>query len=519
MEAPCGGTGTCGKCKVRLQSPGAHPADENLIAFFNAEQIADGWRLACLYKVNTDIYVDLPPQSSVSNIVSQGYMKNFVHAPYARKVLNTGGNADLHLGNNIEAVNVANSTASCCGVAIDLGTTTVVASLVDLNGGREIDTLSCPNGQKAFGQDVITRIHYAGTNSGGTEILQKAIIKDLRNLLNALCRRHNLTMDNIYDVTVAANATMIHLLAGISPESMGKSPYMPAFQGVLSLSGLDLGLPVSPYCRVYCLPAVSSFVGGDITAGILACGLEDPSEKTLFIDIGTNGEIVLADGEHFCSCSCAAGPALEGMNISCGVQAAQGAIEDLFIDEHTVQYTTIGGEPANGICGSGLLAAVAEMRRTGIIDKSGRLLSHSLVKTVAGKKRFIIDDKQNIYLTQQDIRQVQLAKGAILSGIYTLLKTVGIKATELQRVVVAGQFGAHLKADSLIGSGLLPPEWEEIISYTGNTSKSGALICLLSYPERTVVEAIAKNIEYIELAQLEGYETLFVKCMQFDPSA
>ncbi len=498
MDAPCGGTGLCGKCKVRIDSQEAIPVSETQAAFFTPEQIAAGWRLACLWEVKTDMTVELPQQFQMSNIISQGYMKEFVPDPSA---LLPGGGAD--------------AAQNCYGAAIDIGTTTVVASLVDLNSGREIESLACLNSQKVFGQDVISRIHYAASNPRGTEILQKTIIKDLKNLLNELCRRHDLIADNIYAVSVAANTTMIHLLAGINPEGMGKSPYTPAFQGALSLKGLDLGLPVSPYCDVYCLPTVSSFIGGDITAGVLACSLENANEKTLFIDIGTNGEIVLVDDERFCACSCAAGPALEGMNISCGVRATPGAIEDVFIAGDTVRYATIGNEAATGICGSGLLAAIAEMRRAGIIHKSGRLQAHPLVEVVDGKKRFMVDAGRSLYLTQQDIRQVQLAKGAILSGIYALLEAVGMKAAELHRVIVAGQFGAHLKAESLIGSGLLPAEWSEVISYAGNTSKSGALICLLSQPERAVIETLARNIEYLELSELEGYKDLFIKCMQF----
>ncbi len=515
MDAPCGGTGTCGKCKVRLLNLEELPTDHNSGDFFTAEELARGWRLACLCQVTGDINVELPPQSHISSIVSQGYMKNFVHSPLARQVSTPDGHK-LLFGDSVAVANAADNMGSCYGIAIDIGTTTVVASLVDLAEGREIESLSCLNRQKAFGQDVISRIHYAATHADGTEVLQKAIIKDLCNLINELCRRQNISEYEIYDITVAANTTMIHLLGGINPESLGKSPYIPGFQGVLSLNGRDLGLPVSPYCQVYCLPAISSFVGGDIAAGILACGLEDPRNKLLFIDIGTNGEMVLADGDRFYSCSCAAGPALEGMNISCGVRAQSGAIEDLSICIDKVQYKTIGGESAIGICGSGLLAAVAEMLKAGIIDKRGRLLAHGLVETAAGKKRFVIDAHRNLYLTQHDIRQVQLAKGAILSGIYTLLQSGGMQAADLKRVVVAGQFGAHLKADSLIGAGLLPPDCQNIISYVGNTSKSGAMVCLLSDPERRLVESIANNIDYIELSQVEGYDHLFVKCMQFD---
>ena len=556
MDAPCGGTGLCGKCKVRIESREAISADTISVdslssdtisadavsadevsdnvnqAFFTPEQLAAGWRLACSYKIVSDIRVELPEQLEMSNIVSQGYVKEFIHAPAALLMADarTDADADAHTDAQMElppsdvenaAVSVAYSKKAACGmkdcygIAIDIGTTTVIATLVELNRGEEIESLACLNSQKAFGQDVISRIHYAGSSKRGREILQKTIIHDLSSLIKELCRRHNLTMDNIYDVCVAGNTTMVHLLAGLDPAGMGKTPYLPAFQGALSLNGLTLGLPVAADCNVYCLPAVSSFVGGDITGGILACGLEVPAEKMLFIDIGTNGEIVLADGKRFCACSCAAGPALEGMNISCGVRAAPGAIEDVIITGDTLKYETIGGAAATGICGSGLLSAIAEMRKAGIINKSGRLQPHTLVETAAGKKRFIIDARRQIFLTQQDIRQVQLAKGAILSGVNALLDAVGMEAGELTRVIVAGQFGAHLKAESIIGSGLLPAEWSQIISYVGNTSKSGALVCLLAQPERTVIENLAENIHYIELSLLEGYEDLFVKCMQF----
>jgi uncharacterized 2Fe-2S/4Fe-4S cluster protein (DUF4445 family) len=512
MDAPCGGTGLCGKCKVRIESQEVIPANESQ-TFFTPEQIAAGWRLACNYQVASDISVELPQQLEMSNIISQGYIKEFIHAPAA--LLKADAPLELPADGKNAAVSAACSIKDCYGVAIDIGTTTVIATLVDLNRGKEIESLACLNGQKAFGQDVISRIHYAGINDRGTEVLHKKIIHDLSSLIKELCRRHNLTADNVYDVCVAGNTTMIHLLAGINPAGMGKTPYLPAFQGALTLNGLNLGLPVAAACNVYCLPAVSSFVGGDITGGILACGLETTGEKTLFIDIGTNGEIVLVDGKRFCACSCAAGPALEGMNISCGVRAAPGAIEDVIIIGDTIKYVTIGGAAATGICGSGLLSAIAEMRRAGIINKSGRLQAHALVETAAGKKRMIIDAQRHIYLTQQDIRQVQLAKGAILSGVYALLNAVGMKVGELDRVIVAGQFGAHLKAESIIGSGLLPPEWGQSIGYAGNTSKSGALVCLLAQPERTVIEHLAENIQYIGLSLLGGYEELFVKCMQF----
>lgn len=410
------------------------------------------------------------------------------------------------------------------GLAIDIGTTTVVAALIDMQSGREVTSMSCLNGQKNFGQDVITRINYAMTHENGTLVQQNAIREDLKRLIQQMIAEcgasHAVTANDIYEITVGGNTTMIHLLAGIDPASMGMAPYTPGFRGPLIMNAVrDLQLPVSEKCSVYCLPSVSAFVGGDITAGILACSIQQYPGNVLFIDIGTNGEMVLSKGGKLSACSCAAGPALEGMNISCGMRAANGAIEDVKLDgiddEIVVGISVIGEVKPKGLCGSGLLSAVAELNRAGIIKKSGRLTDHPLVEKVAGKKRFIIDRENNLYLTQQDIRQVQLAKGAILSGIQAMVQANHMSFDEIDEVMVAGQFGANLKADSLAGAGLIPNELEEVVTYVGNTSKSGAYLCLMSTTERTAGERIVDDISYIELSSLDGYEKLFVKAMEF----
>jgi len=515
VEGPCGGMGCCGKCKVRILGDESLPLKESEATFFTQEEVEAGWRLACLYQVHHDIIVELPEKQGVGSIVSDGYLRQFDKEPLIYKRLDGEGNTLVWAGKKLLSIEEGDTTRRCYGIAVDIGTTTVVATLVDLPAGEEVASMSCLNGQKSFGQDVISRIHYAMTHEMGTEILQKAILQDLKRLFQGLFEEYGITGNDIYEVAVGANTTMLHLLAGMDSRSLGVSPYEPAFYGSLTLEGAKLGLPVSPYCQVYCLPIVSAFIGGDITAGILACGFYQDEKKVLFIDIGTNGEIVLSRADELVACSCAAGPALEGMNISCGIRAVQGAIEDVEIVGNEVAYHTIGGGIPQGICGSGLLAVIAEMRRVGILHESGRLQTHPLVEVAEGKKRFVLDQQYGIYLTQQDIRQVQLAKGAILSGIYALLDAVGLSASHLEQVIVAGQFGAHLKADSLVGSGLIPKELEEKISYVGNTSKSGAFMCLLSQTERERAEAIAQDIRYLELAQLDGYEDLFVKCMRF----
>jgi uncharacterized 2Fe-2S/4Fe-4S cluster protein (DUF4445 family) len=521
MDAPCGGRGRCGKCRLLIQE-GDAPVNAEDRQFFTEEELDEGWRLACMQTVQGNLTLRLPPQETVGSIVSDGYLRPFDFDPVVTKQLTPDGDTEVITRGKRLAIESGDTRDRLYGVAVDIGTTTVVATLVDLRDGRELASMSCLNGQKAFGQDVITRIHYAMTQPKGTRILQQAILRDLRRLFSGLLRAdgRNLSPADLYAVTVGGNNTMIHLLAGRDPSSMGQVPYRPAFTGALTLSGAELDLPVSPACQVYCLPAVSAYVGGDITAGVLDCDLMGKTDKNiLFIDIGTNGEMVLSRRGTLCACSCAAGPALEGMNISCGVRASQGAIEDVAItmDGGTphVACSTIGDASATGLCGSGLLSAIAELRRAGLLHKTGRLLDSPLTERVAGKKTFVLDAEHNIRLTQQDIRQVQLAKGAILSGIQSMMEHNGISAGEIDEVLVAGQFGAHLKADSLTGAGLIPAELEQAVRYVGNTSKSGAYLTLLSQKEREHVETIARQIDYIELSTLKDYDQKFVAAINF----
>jgi len=467
IDAPCGGKGICGKCAVTIDGEAV---------------------LSCEKTVLENLTVYLPEKNKVSPIISSGYMKQFEY-----ELKNKGD----------------------FGLAIDIGTTTVVVSLIDLSTGLEVESMSCLNGQKSYGQDVISRIQYCSENEEGTLKLQKQIVGDLNLLISQLVLQNRLKRRQIIEVSIAGNTTMIHLLAGINPESMGSAPYVPAFYGPLELTAGDLGLYLDDDCPVYCLSAIASFVGGDITAGMLACGIGQDDENVLFIDIGTNGEILLSvKGELYC-CSCAAGPALEGMNISCGIRAAAGAIEDVQVKNGDVKYKTIDDETAKGICGSGLLSAIAQGVKHDIIGPSGRFTKHTLVTKIQGKPSLVLSEEHEIYISQKDIRQVQLAKGAILSGILTLIESAGIEVEELDKVIVAGQFGAHLEVESLVGSGLIPNELKEKITYAGNTSKSGAVVCLLSREERVLSEQLAENIRYIELSTLDGFEKVFVDCLNF----
>jgi uncharacterized 2Fe-2S/4Fe-4S cluster protein (DUF4445 family) len=289
-----------------------------------------------------------------------------------------------------------------------------------------------------------------------------------------------------------------------------------------------LGINISLFGRVYLLPGVSSYIGADIVAGVCVCDLYKTNKNILFIDIGTNGEIVLSKKGELNSCSCAAGPALEGMNISCGMRAGEGAIENIKIED-TIQTKIIEDKDPTGICGSGIVDAISELARLKLIGKTGRInkkssvecdenlkhLSECIVDEDKKRKFVLIKEPKEISITQEDIRQVQLAKGAILSGFYALVNEMNIEINDLDQVIIAGQFGKHLSVESLVGVGIIPKELKEKIRYIGNSSKTGAVMTLLSKDIRNSMENIAKDITYFELSTKEGYERLFTDCLKF----
>lgn len=470
VDGPCGGKGVCGKCRVMV----------------NGEST-----LACTYLVDGDLDVVTQPKDDISDIQVSGY----------------------HID-----VEPDEAPAESYGIAVDIGTTTVVVTLVELATARELRSASCLNSQKAYGQDVITRIHFTIDNERGCEILANLIRSDLNRLIAATCKEEGISPEQIARVVISANTTMVHLFANIDPSSIARAPFTPKVTGAVRGSGSDFGLNVVAGAEVYCVPCIAAYVGGDIVSGVIACDLLDPqAERTLFIDIGTNGEIVLADHGTLVSCSCAAGPALEGMNISCGMRASSGAIEDITIGDEGVSYKTIGGVEPKGICGSGIVAAIGEGVRSKVIGKSGRLSKTSpLVSKDDGKLALALDEDRDLFLTQGDVRQVQLSKGAILAAIIALLENRGLSYDDVNQVIVSGQFGKHLSAQSLVDAGFFPKAWRDRIMYTGNTSQSGAVLCLMSERMRETSEHVGAHASYIELSTLDGYDKLFIDAMAFD---
>ncbi len=564
VDNPCNGNGSCGKCKVRVLEGNLPPLSPTERKLLKEDEINADIRLSCLVVPKEDITIEILQKEGKHKILTTGYVPEFefnstiskkifeikmptleTQSPFEDSLCEALGTKKVNwkllrdyessygtvtgVFNDSEliALEAEDTTEFLYGVAIDIGTTTVVAALIDMNNGEELATASRINPQKKFGLDVLTRITYELEHpEGSKEELQKTIVEAINEMVEELCSEGKVRKENIYEVSIAANCTMMHFLLGVDATSIGKSPYAPVFTKAKNIPASDLGIKAAKCARVYCLPSVSSYIGADIVAGAYVCELHKAEENILFIDIGTNGEIVLSKGGKLLSCSCAAGPALEGMNISSGMRAAEGAVEDVVITENGIDLKVIGEEDPIGICGSGILAAVKELLRTGIVKNNGAFIKkeqleesdyrYKMIQLNGNKREFLLKSTpEQLLITQGDVRQVQLAKGALLSGFYALLKQAKIDMGELDKVMIAGQFGAHLPADSLVGTGILPEEVKDKLVYVGNSSKTGAYMALMSVKVKKEIEELAGEMEYMELGASEGYEKLFSQCLIF----
>jgi len=490
IESSCKGRGTCGKCLVRVDPPESASPAGSREGFVVASEVV----LACQTEVTGDLSVE---------VIS----RRFGPVRTAPEELPAAIPPEEPLGAGL-------------GLAVDLGTTTIAATLIDSTSGRVLCSATGMNPQTALGLDVITRITAAG-EPGGLERLTSLVgagISDLAGLLLSRCGEPT----GIEAVTVAGNPTMLHLAAGISPESIGRHPYAAVFLDPRTIPARDLIAGCAVGATATLLPSVSSFVGADVAAGLVACDLDRAVEPVLYLDLGTNGEMVLCGIESPLAASCAAGPALEGMNISRGMPAADGAVEHLSLEPLSLEVIG-GGEPV-GICGSGIVDLVAELLRVGGADSSGRMLASgplpdtaSRMEEGAGGALFRL--APGVGFTQKDLRQVQLAKGAVLSGVRLLLREAGLPASGLARLVVAGEFGRHLDPDNLIDAGFLPGDAGADRGFAGNASLRGAAAYLLSRPFRERVAAFCSRVRTLDLASLADYQDLFMESLSFPERA
>ncbi len=570
IDTPCGGGGTCGKCRLQITSGEAGPcqADRD---HFSDEQLSAGWRLACQTALSVDATVHVPPESLFADqhqiLTELGDTKAAHIAPVVRKVFlkltapdgleglatqlgdfvadkelledlaskltGLGGEGTALLaGGNLVDLEPGDSAGRCFGVAIDVGTTTLVGSLLDLQTGDELAVASAINPQTSFGDDVLSRINYASTDPDKLAGLQKSVSDAIGEILEDLSSQAQIAREEICELTFAGNTTMQQLLAGLDVSGLGTVPFAPAVTDSQVLAASELGIPIHPGGPGYIFPVIGGFVGGDTVAGLVATGLDEAVDgPVLMIDIGTNGEIVLAHDGKLQATSTAAGPAFEGARISCGMRATRGAIEKVVIDED-VHCNVIGNAKPVGLCGSGLVDAAAGLLECGIITEMGRLLGpddlpetvgESLRKRVrkneAGRAEFVLawDGPDGaIALSEGDIRELQLAVGAIRAGITILLSRAGLTGPDLSAVLIAGGFGSFIRRSCAQRIGLLPADVDHTrMRYIGNASLDGARLALLSRDVRNRVERVARLVEHVDLSQDMQFQMVFAESMIF----
>lgn len=526
IDSPCNGAVVCGKCAVRLAGDSLHRVKQKGLHQLSKRQQLAGLVLSCAAEVQGDIVVDVleGQLSRELKITSHGESVAVALVPHITKVYAAERDVTtVYGGSDSLFEEKGDSSGESFGVVVDIGTTTLVVSLVDLMLGVELATASALNPQSRHAQDVLSRIKMAADEHGMAE-LHNGVIGEINRLIREVSDQAGVRRARIYEVVLSGNTCMLHLAVGVNPASLGKYPYTPALSCDSYLEAATVGLGIAPGGLVYLPPIISAYLGADISAGLQAVRLHEERDSILFVDIGTNGEMALSHGGQLWATSTAAGPAFEGMNITFGMRAGEGAIERFsFLKGGAVKIKTIGAKEPAGICGSGLMDIVAALVSHGVLGKNGKLVSpekSELPPGIAdrlvqrdGKTVFLVTDQ--VWLTQKDVRQVQLAKGAIRAGVEFLLREAGVAASSLNKVLIAGSFGFHLTAQSLTTMGLLPPEVAGCIEFVGNTAKSGGEAFLLNRDSRREMVEVVKGISVLELANCQDFDRVFVDCLSF----
>ena len=583
VSLPCGGQGRCGRCLALVKSGVVQRRTE---ARLSRQQIAAGYVLSCQTPVESDLVVELPAQELIAHSIGEKAAAEVTPpdddwrtAPWVtawplqinppslqdntndwdrlQRGLNSAGGPDAlqaglpvlrSLGGALRAANwqvdavvehaawnqpvykprllglAPYRSARLLGAAVDIGTTSNVVYLVDLADGRVLDTAATYNAQIACGEDVISRIIYS-RREGGLRHLQELVIDTINGLLGQVLQRQGLRPHDVVRLCAAGNPTMAHLFLGIDPQPIRLEPYIPPVNHPQPVRAAELGLHINPEAQVDCLPGVGAYVGADIVAGVLAAGMHRDQVLTLFIDIGTNGEIVLGNSDWLISCACSAGPAFEGAGVRSGMRAVPGAIDDIWLDSRTFEplLRTVGGLPPQGICGSGMISLLAELFISGVADKGGRLnrgLATPRVRVGEHGPEYLIaaadpaaGTSADVVLTEVDIANLLRAKGAIYAGFSVLAHSVGLQLADVERVLIAGSFGRYVNIEKAILIGMLPDMPWERFQYLGNTSVQGAYRCLLSRAARREAADIAQRMTYLELSADNSFMDEFTSAL------
>jgi uncharacterized 2Fe-2S/4Fe-4S cluster protein (DUF4445 family) len=607
IDSTCGGHGTCKKCRIRFRSDAPAPSSLDVRAY-SANEIRDGWRLACRTPVQDDADIEVPPLVTRPKAAMVGVGRQVILRPAVRKrylelteptladqrtdlervlaeLSDLDPKADLHvlreLGRTLRAsdfkvtavvadtllagqpaliaVEPGDTSERSFGLAFDLGTTTVVATLLDLTTGTPVAVDSMLNKQQPFGADVITRISATMLDEGARDKLRELAADTLAELAASVCGQGQVAPEEVYEVALAGNATMVHLALGIDPEPLGVAPFIMSARLLPEIMAGDLGIPAHPRARAVVFPAFGAYVGGDITSGLLAAGMDRDPRVRLFIDIGTNCEIVLGGRDWLLATAAPAGPAFEGAAIRCGMRAADGAIEAVTITEAGDLTLTVigdtpggaGGAPAGkvapkGLCGSGLVDAVTALVNAGLVDSTGRFVPNEQAivaapkladrLTAVGQERVFVlhwggpteshperdpeshperDPAASIYLSQRDVRELQFAKAAIATGWRILLEEAGLAEADVKQVLLAGSFGSYLNPASAIRIGLVPPVPVRRVVAAGNVAGEGAKMALLSVRERAAALALLEEVRYVELSDRADFNDRFIDQLGF----
>jgi uncharacterized 2Fe-2S/4Fe-4S cluster protein (DUF4445 family) len=580
LASSCGGDGLCGKCRVIVRQGNVTAQPTSLLS---REEIRRGYVLGCQTKVTGDVEVEIPPESraEAAQILIDVDAQRFralhpmageieVHpAPLTRKlylklprpslddslsdksrlfreirrqrpapIMQLGlkvlrslpkllREADWKVtvtlgwrGGTLEVLQVepGNAPGRNLGVAVDVGTSTVVAHLLDLDTNERIDAEAVYNSQRAWGEEVTRRIIHAGT-TGGLDELQSAVVGNINGLIAAMVQRNKVALSNITAVVCAGNTTMTHLLLGLDPSAIRKTPYIPVSTATSPFRAIEVGIQINPRGLLYTVPCVGGWVGGDVTAGIYAVGLRRSEKVQMLIDIGTNGEIAIGNRDWMITCSASAGPAFEGSGVRHGMKAIHGAIERVEISsEGAVHYQTVGNGRPRGICGSGLIDLVAELYKVGFIDRSGHLVAgaNERIRERDGMLEFVLvpasrlETGKDIVVTQADLANLLSAKAAIYAGAEVLARAIGLDFREIERVYIAGGFGNYLDREKAIAIGLIPDLPVDKIRFVGNTSILGADLGLLSETTWQELHTIAESVTYYDLINYPNYYDEFL---------